>query len=75
MGDSVQRGMYKDLVALCNDGWFMTGMLPLYLLHFINIHLSITFCIKKYYNILDDEKRAKGEPSYRGDRKLFNQFD
>lgn len=42
MGDSVQRGMYKDLVALCNDGWFMT----------------------------DDEKRAKGEPSYRGDRLL-----
>ena len=25
MGDSVQRGMYKDLVALLNDGSFMTS--------------------------------------------------
>ena len=74
MGDSVQRGMYKDLVALCNDGWFMTGMLPLYLLpHFIDYKKILWFII--FYNILDDEKRAKGEPSYRGDRKLFNQFD
>ena len=39
MGDSVQRGMYKDLVALCNDGWFMTGMLPLYLLR-LNLYTS-----------------------------------
>ena len=39
MGDSVQRGMYKDLVALLNDGSFMTS----------------------------EEKRAKGEDSYRND--------
>ena len=42
MGDSVQRGMYKDLVALLNDGSFMTS----------------------------EEKRAKGEDTYRNDTLL-----